>query len=261
MRTLLLIAIALIALTNVSLAEEYRMVAPARDPGSSGIIATFINDSGSYLLAGQTGVAIFQQDGKSYFSQLKLVGSSSLALGLDFDQGAVYRDTVSKFFLFISTQPIQYSYGRVYRLYYSYDGFGYTRILTNSGTKKYELDDASRAQVAQITNGPNSTTTPGPGQNTTTPPQGSVTVSEVKDPLFGTTLGYKVELDHAAVTQLQSSQVLFEQIAGLAQAPPQVIAAIVAFEATIVLVDKTNNNGAIVTYTILGNATVVTPRP
>ena len=149
-------------------------VAYAPSP-ADGTEASYINNEGSFFLAGKDGAAVYRYDNKTYFSKLTCLGPSSLRSGQFVDQGFVYKDSKDPFFLYFSSIAQSVPQGTRYWLYYSFDGRNYTRWLTTTGTSKHAIDDRSKEFVKQLRI--DSTSTPGnqpnPG-NVTDAPDGKV---------------------------------------------------------------------------------------
>lgn len=132
---------------------------------SDGIKAAFFNDDGTFFLAGKTGTATYKWEGKALWSKLQFVRAASMKAldGSFIDQGVLYKDEKDPFHLFFSSQPMNSGIGTRYRLYYSLDGSGFSRWMTQSGTSKYQADERAIADFQQG-GGPST-----PGGNSTEP--------------------------------------------------------------------------------------------
>ncbi len=155
---------------------------------STGIKKMYSNDKGSFFLGGSRGLALYEYEGEAYFSRLKFVKPCSLVGGGLTDQGFVYRDVTDPFYLFFSaiSFPSASDGQPRYRLYYSFDGQSFTRWLTASGTRSFELNDAALTEFVSFGSGtgggnPPGGVTPGAPPSTTTAPDGRKTVFPISE--------------------------------------------------------------------------------
>jgi hypothetical protein len=173
----LLAILCMLSINAVLPADETYTVSEERTSSpvaTGGPATTYINDEGAFFLAGQDGTATYSFQGKGHWSQLTFVKAASLRGPNFIDQGLIYKDKDDSFFLYFSTIPLSQNGSNHHRLYYSYDGIGFTRWLTESGTTRYEADadaagDLRRLVTSAGTAGPESAL-PAPDGNKTVYP-------------------------------------------------------------------------------------------